>query len=314
MILAVAAAVLMSACGSTASGQAQSQAARRPGAATDPAGTSTPVTTVPATTTTPAPPVPLPGWSAVRTTATAVTVQRRTIVTANGSTVTLALFPAGAYRLVLHAGSSDPPTRGVVLPADGQSVISAAERPLLVGAFNGGFQTSTGSGGVEIGGQVLAALQPGRASVVIDANGQAKVGVYGQTVPVPGDPAVSVRQNLGLLVQGGVVSPGISNVLSWGATIGGRLAVARSALGQDAAGDLIVAASMSALPVDLASALIEVGATTAMELDINPEWVQLDLASSPGGPLTAAVPGQVRPADQYLSGWTRDFFTVLATS
>lgn len=49
-----------------------------------------------------------------------------------------------------------------------------------------------------------------------------------------------------------------------------------------------------------------------MELDINPEWVQLDTARRPGGPLASAVPGQNRPADQYLVGWTRDFITVLA--
>ena len=30
------------------------------------------------------------------------------------------------------------------------------------------------------------------------------------------------------------------------------------------------------------------------------------------GLLTAEVPGQIRPADQYLTGWSRDFFTVLA--
>ena len=49
-----------------------------------------------------------------------------------------------------------------------------------------------------------------------------------------------------------------------------------------------------------------------MELDINPEWVQLDAARSPGGPLAAEVPGQHRPANQYLTGWTRDFIAVLA--
>ena len=53
-------------------------------------------------------------------------------------------------------------------------------------------------------------------------------------------------------------------------------------------------------------------ARIAMELDINPYTVQLDTARRPGGPLTAAVPGQNRPADQYLAGWTRDFITVLA--
>jgi hypothetical protein len=49
-----------------------------------------------------------------------------------------------------------------------------------------------------------------------------------------------------------------------------------------------------------------------MELDINPEWVQLDVARVPGGHLTAAVPGQNRPADQFLVGWSRDYITVLA--
>jgi hypothetical protein len=49
-----------------------------------------------------------------------------------------------------------------------------------------------------------------------------------------------------------------------------------------------------------------------MELDINPEWVQLDAAGRPGGPLQAEIPGQHRPATQYLTGWTRDFIAVLA--
>jgi len=98
----------------------------------------------------------------------------------------------------------------------------------------------------------------------------------------------------------------------WGATLGGGAYVARSAVGQDAAGDFIFAASMSAVPADLASVLASHGARIAMELDINPEWVQLDVAGRPGGPLTAEIPGQSRPADQYLVGWTRDFVAVLA--
>jgi hypothetical protein len=70
-------------------------------------------------------------------------------------------------------------------------------------------------------------------------------------------------------------------------------------------------AAVSALPVDLATALAGDGATVAMELDINPEWIQLDVASGVGGPLQGVVPGQLRPADQRLLGWTRDFITVL---
>jgi hypothetical protein len=88
--------------------------------------------------------------------------------------------------------------------------------------------------------------------------------------------------------------------------------VARSALGQDASGDLEYAASMSASPADLAVALSRAGARIAMELDINPEWVQLDMARRPGGPLRVAIRGQNRPANQFLEGWARDFIAVLA--
>jgi hypothetical protein len=87
--------------------------------------------------------------------------------------------------------------------------------------------------------------------------------------------------------------------------------VARSALGQGADGDLEYAASMSASPADLAVALARAGARVAMELDINPEWVQLDVARRPGGPLRAAIRGQSRPANQFLEGWARDFVAVL---
>jgi hypothetical protein len=66
-------------------------------------------------------------------------------------------------------------------------------------------------------------------------------------------------------------------------------------------------------PADLAAALAGHGARIAMELDINPEWVQLDAAGMPGGALTAEILGQYRPSDQYLAGWTRDFFIVLAS-
>jgi hypothetical protein len=178
-------------------------------------------------------------------------------------------------------------------------------------AFNGGFKVNAAAGGVEVAGQTLTPLIDGLASFVIDANGTGRIGVWGSTVPVPGEPVVSVRQNLPPLIEDGQMSPQIGNIAQWGLTLHGIAATARSALGEDAVGDILYAASMSALPVDLATALAEDGATEAMELDINPEWIQLDLDSAAGGPLSAAVPGQSRPANQYIVGWTRDFITVL---
>jgi hypothetical protein len=146
---------------------------------------------------------------------------------------------------------------------------------------------------------------------VIDRSGAAVIGVWGHGLPRPGEAVQSVRQNLSPLVRNGQVAPIAADWQLWGATLGGGEFVARSALGQDAAGRLIFAGSNSASPAALGEALVHAGARIAMELDINPEWVQLDVARHPGRRLIAAIPGQQRPADQYLFGWTRDFITVL---
>jgi hypothetical protein len=122
---------------------------------------------------------------------------------------------------------------------------------------------------------------------------------------------VGVRQNLAPLVAGGQPSPSAGDVTAWGATIGGAY-VARSAVGETTTGSLVYAGSMSTVPADLADALVGVCTVTAMELDINPYWVQTDVAATAGATLVPAVPGQQRPADQYLAGWTRDFVAVLA--
>jgi hypothetical protein len=228
--------------------------------------------------------------------------------TGDGALVTVATF-LGPVRYVLHDGSGDP---GPVAGLHAGPAVTGAERSRLLAAFNGGFRLAAGVGGYIQEGRVLSPLRPGLASLVIDRSGQARIGVWDHGVPAPGEAVYSVRQNLPPLVWHSRPTAASADWGLWGATLGGGAYVARSAIGQDAAGDLIYAASMSAVPADLASVLASHGARIAMELDINPAWVQLDVAHRPGGRLIAEVPGQNRPADQYLVGWSRDFFTVVA--
>jgi hypothetical protein len=237
-----------------------------------------------------------------------VTMSR--VRTADGSMVTVATF-RGPVRYALHNGSADPGSAAAGLVRAGPAV-SGTERQQLLAAFNGGFKLGTGAGGYEQEGHVISPLRSGVASLVIDRSGRARIAVWGRGAPAPGEAVYSVRQNLQPLVINGQPAPAAADWNVWGATLGGGEYVARSALGQNAAGDLIYAASMSSAPADLADALARSGARIAMELDINPEWVQLDTAHTPGGPLTATVPGQNRPAGQYLAGWARDFVAVLA--
>jgi hypothetical protein len=211
----------------------------------------------------------------------------------------------------LHGGSQDP-GYPALSSLHGGPVVAAGERRRLLAAFNGGFKLSGGAGGYEEEGRIISPLVPGLASLVIDRSGAAVIGVWGHGLPRPGEAVESVRQNLSPLVRHGQVSALAADWQLWGATLGGGELVARSALGQDAAGRLTFAGSESASPADLGAALVHAGARIAMELDINPEWVQLDVARHPGHTLIAAIPGQQRPAGQYLVGWSRDFITVLA--
>ncbi len=226
--------------------------------------------------------------------------------------MTVARF-TGAVMFVLHCGSADPGSSCHGLP--GGPRIRHGSRRRLLAAFNGGFLLSTGAGGYEQAGKVIRPIQRGGASLVIDRSGTATIGTWGTREPRPGQRIYSVRQNLRLLVKNGrPTAAALGPWVYWGATLGGGELVARSALGQNAKGQLIYAGSMSASPADLATALVKAGARSAMELDINPEWVQLAYAKKAGSRLHTGITGQVRPANQYLTGWTRDFIAVMARS
>ena len=303
----LAASALAAACAVAACGGAS--AAEHPPSTASPAAVQP---TAPALSAPAADPPP-----ATRSTATPAPIPRPRVSitrvrTADGALVTIATF-LGPVRYVLHNGSADPGPAASGLVRAGPAV-TGAERRQLLAAFNGGFKLSAGAGGYLQEGHVISPLRPGFASLVIDRSGRARIGVWGRGLPAPGEAVYSVRQNLQPLVLNGRPTAAAADWATWGATLGGGAHVARSAIGQDATGDLMYAASMSALPADLAAALAAHGARVAMELDINPEWVQLDAARIPGGTLTAEIPGQYRPSDQYLAGWTRDFFAVLAPS
>jgi hypothetical protein len=285
-------------------------AASVPTTSTTPPTTSTTTTVPPTTTTT----TEQPGWTVASRVQGSIAVDSEAVTEPSGHVVTIYRFRVGLTRFGLHVGTTDPPRGAAVVTADSGAAVGPDEAPLLLAAFNGGFESSTGVGGFELNGQTLVPLRSGLASLVIDTSGVGHVGIWGQGVPVPGETVASVRQNLAPLVAAGAPSPGIGSVSAWGATLGGGASVARSALGEDASGDLLYAGSMSAVPSELAAAMVGAGTVSAMELDINPEWVQLAVAPAPGAPLTTGVPGQNRPASQYTSGWTRDFVTVLAAS
>ena len=87
----------------------------------------------------------------------------------------------------------------------------------------------------------------------------------------PNKQVVALRQNLGMLVDGGAPTAAASNPGAWGASVAG-VATARGGVGVDANGGLVWAGGRVS-PLDLANALIAAGVVRGMQLDINPDWV-----------------------------------------
>ena len=177
-----------------------------------------------------------------------------------------------------------------------------ADYPNVVAAFNSAFRLDNSRGGYYAEGRTVQALVPDRASFVSYADGHVDVGLWGRDdVMTPGVRAV--RQNLGLIVDGGSVVPGLADANSslWGGTVGNQIYVWRSGVGVDAHGNLVYAAGPGLNVATLAEILRRAGCVRAMELDINTWWVSFTVyAPDTHGcsrPRTCCRRWSERPAD-----------------
>ena len=254
-----------------------------------------------------------PGWTTLSRDSSGLAVDTRRLTQPDGGTVMLVRFLVGHVTFDLHVGSLEPPTGDAAIGPESGPIIGAAEAPSVLACFNGGFKVHDHPGGIVTWGQHLTSVEPGFGTFATDAAGHGTVGVWGKGLPTLREPALNVRQNLQPLVTHGQMNPKVDDIAAWGWTYGGGTRVARSGLGEDAVGNIIYVASMSTVPADLARALLAVGAVDGMQLDINPATLQLDTATSPGGPLVAQIPGQQHPSNQCQIGSTRDFVVALAT-
>ena len=229
-----------------------------------------------------------------------------------GSGLTLLSFDQRLVELRLHSGTADPGGSGWRVGP----VLAAGERRGLAAAFNGAFKLSTGAGGYESFGRVAAPVRAGLGSVVTYSDGSTDIGAWGREVPAAGHAVVSVRQNLSPLIDHGTPASTLDCRACWGKTLGAVDDPARAALGVTADGRLIWAAGEHMTVRALANALLGARVVRAVELDINPEWVAGYLYGhhGDGGLLTPvpALPTQHGIPGEFLTPWSRDFFTIVA--
>jgi len=227
-------------------------------------------------------------------------------------------------RAVLYTGHSgnafvawmDPElVRPAVVPGTGDPLrspwggqVDPGQRPFLVAAFNGGFKFGDFSGAVTAFGSTYRAPVDGQGSFIVYDDGSYTVGAWGRDND-PTKHVVALRQNLGMLVDGGAPTPAAASPGNWGASVSG-VATMRGGVGVDANGALVWAGGRLS-PQDLANALVAAGAVRGMQLDINPDWVNFN-SYDVGADGVAHGNGifGATGADRYLHPDGRDFIAV----
>ncbi len=199
-----------------------------------------------------------------------------------------------------------------------QAPIADALRPNLVAAFNSGFKMTDSLGGYYADGRLARPMRVGAATAWIDTGGNLHVGQWGRDVNQT--PNVTfARQNLSLLVDAGQPVPDALTGSSgkWGQTVGNKLLVWRSGLGERADGSIVYAAGSGLSVGTLAQTLTRAGAVRAMELDINSAWTTFfTYGAAPAGDPPAALTvtrlvANMQPSTQnYLTASSRDFFAL----
>ena len=261
-------------------------------------------TAAPAPAADPAPPAPAagPGGSVSWAPTGRQALGRPLLYTGSANGAFVAWMDPQLTKLAVVPGTGDP----LGSPWGGQ--VSPAQQPFLVSSFNGGFKWGDFDGGVIAFGNSYRSPVGGEASLIAYDDGSYTVGAWGRDND-PNKQVVALRQNLGLLVDGGAPTPAASNSGAWGASVAG-VATARGGVGVDANGGLVWAGGRIS-PLDLANALIAAGAVRGMQLDINPDWVgfnSYDVGAdnvAHGNGLYGAT-----GANRYLSPDGRDFVAV----
>ena len=219
----------------------------------------------------------------------------------------VAWIDSSRTRLAYVPGLAEPPPP---LSHRGPAEVPEAKREHVVATFNGGFPLETSNAGLIYRGQAKEAMVNGIATVVEYRNGRVDVVPWNHGSGAPAN-VWFAKQNLPPIIEGGQLSPKLSDGPEWGETVNNAVRVWRSGLGVDSHGNLLYAAADSQTVESLAKILQRAGAVRALELDINEDWTSFISYRHPGaGEPANLLPEMLRPPERYLTPDERDFFAV----
>lgn len=225
-------------------------------------------------------------------------------------------------RVTLHIvpGSQEPKAdnkgaEGIARPA----VIPERDHEELLAAFNGGFMTEHGGYGMKLDGVTIVSPKPKACTVAVYKDNAIRIAPW--TELETSEPEMLwYRQAPECMVRENKIHPGIlwkAGIKKWGATLDGETVIRRSAIGINAARDILyVSITNHTNAKVLAEGMRHAGAVEVAQLDVNwsyPKFVLFE-AKQPGGPrkAVALASGFEFSEDEYIRKKARrDFFYMM---
>ncbi|MBK7585226.1 MAG: hypothetical protein IPI67_34190 [Myxococcales bacterium] len=185
----------------------------------------------------------------------------------------------------------------------------------LLGAFNGGFMTEHGWFGMKVDGVTLVKPRETACTLAELDDGTLVLGTW-KKLASSESKMIWSRQMPGCMYEDDKVHPGLADpdTRLWGATLDGETVIRRSAVGLNAARDVLyVGISNHTTAKAIADGMRHAGAATVGQLDVNwsyPKFVLYEQKEA-GGPrkAVALAPGFEFDEDEYIRKRSlRDFF------
>ncbi|RYZ08261.1 MAG: hypothetical protein EOO73_08715 [Myxococcales bacterium] len=188
----------------------------------------------------------------------------------------------------------------------------------LLAAFNGGFMTEHGGYGMQVDGVTLVKPKPNACTIVVYNDDSLRIGPWKELE----DTAAQVRwlrQAPECMWHADKLHPGLvgGKGLKWGATLDGDTVIRRSAIGLNAARDvLFVSITNHSTARVLADGMHHVGAVDVAQLDVNWSYPKFVTFEAPSGSTErnaiALAEGFEYSPDEYIrKKQRRDFFYLM---
>lgn len=215
--------------------------------------------------------------------------------------------------LVPMAGTEEP-TSTTVPPEKRPGLVPIADQSTLIAVFNGGFLTKHGQFGMRVEGDDFGAAREDSCSIAFLDDGSLRIATHRTLIPLNAR-LRSYRQTPPCLVEAGTPDARLvheDTARLWGAALGGKREIRRTALGLDASGKtLFFGIGEWVWARDVALAMKSAGAVDVAELDINWSYTRFLLydRSSPPKVVSTLIEKVQYTKDGYLSKPApRDFF------